>query len=219
MVFLREVIYLFKKELMLEWRQKYTISGILLYVSATIFIVYMAAPRVTPANWNVLFWIIALFAAVNAVLKSFVHEGGNRQLYFYQLASPLSVIVAKIAYNFLLLLFILLLSFTLFSFFTENPVKENGLFFIILLLASLGFSLIFTFISAISGKTGSNATLLAILGFPVVIPTLSVLIKLSANALRLMTDTTYNKDLIILVCMDLILVVVVSILFPYLWRD
>lgn len=204
---------------MLEWRQKYAISGILLYVSATIFIVYMATPRVTPDNWNVLFWIIALFAAVNAVLKSFVNEGGNRQLYFYQLASPLAVIIAKILYNFLLLQFILLLSFTLFSFFTENPVKENLLFFTILLLASLGFSLVFTFISAISGKTGSNATLMAILGFPVVIPTLSVLIKLSANALRLMTDTTYNKDLMILVCMDLILIVVISILFPYLWRD
>lgn len=216
---MNEVIYLFKKEVTLEWRQKYAISGIILYVSATIFIVYMATPRVTPDNWNVLFWIIALFAAVNAVLKSFVHESGNRQLYFYQLADPVSVILAKIAYNFFLLLLILLLSFSLFSFFTENPVRENGLFIIIMLLAALGFSLIFTFIAAISGKTGSNATLMAILGFPVVIPTLSVLIKLSSNALRLMTDTTYYKDLIILVCMDIILMVVVLILFPYLWRD
>lgn len=214
-----EVISLLKKEITLEWRQKYAISGILLYVSATVFIVYLATPRMTPDKWNALFWIIALFAAVNAILKSFVHENGHRQLYYYQIAHPVSVIMAKTAFNFFLLLGILLLAFTLLNFFTENPVQESRLFFLILLLASLGFSLIFTFIAAISAKTGSNATLMAILGFPVVIPTLAVLIQLSSHALHLSTDASYNKDLVILVCMDVIISVVIYILFPYLWRD
>ena len=111
-----EIRYLLKKELVLEWRQKYAISGIFLYVLSTIFIVYTSFIQVPKNVWNTLFWIIVLFASVNAVAKSFMQESGNRQLYYYTLANPLAVIISKIIYNLMLLLLLSLLSFAFFSF-------------------------------------------------------------------------------------------------------
>lgn len=63
---------LLRKEFLLEFRQRYAISGIVLYVFSMIFVVYVASIKVQPPVWNVLFWLIVLFASINAVVKSFV---------------------------------------------------------------------------------------------------------------------------------------------------
>ncbi len=219
MQLLRDIGILLKKEAVLEWRQKYALSGILLYVLATVFIVYIAFVRVDARTWNVLFWIIVLFASVNAVVKSFVQENNRRQLYFYSIAHPSAVILSKVLYNTLLLGLISLLSFAALAFITSNPVQETALFFLIMFLGSLGFSIAFTFISAIAAKANNSATLMAIMGFPVVIPILLTLVKLSGHALRIIQDTSYWRDIIILLAIDAILLALVVVLFPFLWRD
>ncbi len=210
---------LLAKDTRLELRSSYAISGILLYVFSTIFIVYTAFRKVQPDAWNALFWIIILFASVNAVAKSFVQENSARQLYYYSLANPIAIILSKVLYNILLLLALSLLTWLGFSFVAGNPVKDTWQFFTALLLGSVGFSITLTFISAISSKAGSNATLMAILSFPLIIPIILTLIKLSANALRLIQDTGVQKDILILVAIDLLLLAVALVLFPFLWRD
>ncbi len=216
---IREAGFLFRKDLRLELRSSYAISGILLYVFSTIFIVYISFRRVPPDVWNTLFWIIILFASVSAVVKSFVQENSARQLYYYSLANPVSIILSKIVYNVFLLLLLSLLTWGGFSFVAGSPVKDTGQFFLALLLGSVGFSITFTFISAISSKADNNATLMAILSFPLIIPILLTLIKLSANALRLMQDTGVQKDILILLSIDLLLLGLAIVLFPFLWRD
>ncbi len=92
-------------------------------------------------------------------------------------------------------------------------------FFGVIFLGATGFSITFTFVSAIASKADSSSTLMAILGFPLIIPVLLTLIKLSANALRLMRDTGIEKDVMILVSIDLLLLGIALVLFPFLWRD
>ena len=43
----------------------------LLYVGATIFVLYMTIENPDTEVWNGLFWIIQLFISINAVAKSF----------------------------------------------------------------------------------------------------------------------------------------------------
>lgn len=210
---------LLKKEFLLEWRQRYAISGILLYVFSTVFIIYTAFVRVEPRTWNTLFWMVMLFASVNAVAKSFLQENGARQLYYYQLADPLSVIFAKMVYNTLLLLVLGCLTYGAFVLFAGDPVRNHGLFLAAVLLGSLGFSITFTFISAISAKTNNSATLMAILSFPLVIPILMTLIKITANALALIQDSTVDQDIYILIAIDLLLTGIAMVLIPFLWKD
>lgn len=216
---LKETGFLILKEMKLEWRRKHAISGILLYVLSTIFIVYTTTIKVEAKVWNVLFWIIVLFASVNAIVKSFIQESGQRQLYYYQIANPTAILLSKIIYNAALLLFLSLLSFVVFSFVAGNPVRAYDEFFMTLFLGSLGFSITFTFISAIAGKADNSSTLMTILSFPLIIPILLLLLKMSANALRLINDTDLSGDISMLLAIDLILMGLALVLFPYLWRD
>ncbi|MFN0012996.1 MAG: heme exporter protein CcmB [Saprospiraceae bacterium] len=211
---------LLRKEILLEFRQRYAISGIVLYVFSMVFVVYIAALKeVSPPVWNVLFWLIVLFASVNAVVKSFVQESGARQLYYYQVADPVALVLAKIIYNTLLLLVLSGLAFGSYSLVAGNPVKDMPLFGLTLVLGSIGFSIAFTFIASIAAKADNSATLMAILSFPVILPILLTLVRLSSIALRLIQDTSYTRDIINLLAIDAILVTLAFVLFPYIWKD
>lgn len=213
------VLTLVKKELKLEFRQRYALGGILLYVISMVFVIYSATIKVDPKTWNVLFWIIVLFASVNAITKSFIQESGHRQLFYYQLADPREMILSKIIYNVLLLFVLSVLAYLAFGVVAGDPVKDLKLFSLTVFLASLGFSISFTFISAIAGKSAQTATLMAILSFPAILPILLLILKLSANALRLIQDTGWMRDIYSLIAIDVILISLAFILFPYLWRD
>jgi len=219
MQLVREIIHLFRKDLLLEFRSSYAISGILLYVFSTIFIIYTSFVDITTPVWNVLFWVIMLFTSINAIVKSFVQESNNRQLYYYVLANPTALILAKILYNILLLLLLSVLIWLSFSFVAGNPVLRTGQFLLAIFLGSVGFSITFTFVAAISAKADNNATLMAILSFPLIIPILMTLIKLSASAVGLIQDTGITKDILMLLAIDMILVAMTFILYPFLWRD
>ena len=210
---------LLHKEFLLEFRQRYAISGIVLYVFSMVFVVYIASVRVQPPVWNILFWLIMLFVPINAVVKSFVQESGARQLYYYQVVDPVVLLLAKITYNTLLLLVISALAFGAYSMVSGNPVQDFSLFALVLLLGSFGFSIAFTFIAAIAAKANNSATLMAILSFPIILPILLTLMRLSNIALRVIQDTSYQRDIINLLAIDAILLTLTFVLFPYIWRD
>jgi heme exporter protein B len=214
-----QLLILLRKEFLLEFRQRYAISGIVLYVFSMIFVVYIASIKVQPQVWNVLFWLIVLFASINAVVKSFVQESGARQLYYYQLADPAMLLLAKILYNTVLLLALSVMAYAVYGLVAGNPVKDHGLFLLLLVLGSLGFSIAFTFIASIAAKANNSATLMAILSFPVILPILLTLVRLSAIALRLIQDTSYQRDIINLLAIDGILLTLTFVLFPYVWKD
>jgi heme exporter protein B len=216
---LKRLLLLLHKEFLLEFRQRYAISGIVLYVLSMVFVVYISSIKVQAQVWNILFWLIVLFASINAVVKSFVQESGSRQLYYYQLTDPVSLILAKVLYNTLLLLVLSLLAFASYSLVAGNPVKDPSLFALVLLLGSFGFSIAFTFISSIAARANQSATLMAILSFPVILPILLTLVRLSAIALRLIQDTSYQRDIVNLLAIDTILITLTFVLFPYIWKD
>lgn len=216
---IKQIRYLIAKEIKLELRNKYALGGILLYVVSTIFVSYLCFKRiVTPATWNALFWIILLFASINAIAKSFITETKGRLLYIYTLASPQAVILSKIIYNSILLLVLSGLCLLVYSLFVGNIIQDSALFLLTLALGSFGFSSLLTMVSAIASKTGNNFTLMAILSFPIIMPLLMVLIKLSKNALDGLErwDVHY---LLILLCINVIIIVLSYLLFRYLWRD
>ena len=216
---MQQIWVLIRRDLVLELRTRYAISGILLYVLATVFIVYMALGQLSTPLWNAVFWVIVLFAAVSAVVKSFVQENSARQLYYYSLFHPVALLIAKVIYNTGLLFVLSLLSWGLMGWLTGNPVERAGLFVLILFVGSLGLSITMTFVSAISAKTGNSATLLAVLGFPLLIPILLILVQLSANAVGLMAESDLSGNFLILMGINMICLAVAIILYPFLWRE
>lgn len=219
MKLITEIKYLLKKEMVLEWRSKYALNGILLYVVATVFVCYLSFKSTPPLVWNALFWIIMLFAAINAISKSFVQESKGRLLYYYQIASPQAIIIAKIIYNMLLMILMSTIALFFYSIVFQNNVGDKLLYFAAVILGAISFSSVFTMISAIASKANNNGTLMAILSFPVIIPVIILIIKLSKNAMDGLDRTVSFDEIGVLTAINLIVITVSLLLFPYLWRD
>src|SRR5689334_8458408 len=139
---------LFKKEVVLEWRSKYAFNGVLLYVVSTVFICYISF-TLTPGFdksagykivWNVLFWVIILFASVNAIAKSFMQESKSRLLYYYSIASPHAIILSKTIYNILLMSLLSVLALIVYSVFFTNTIGDPLFYFLVVILGSVSFS-------------------------------------------------------------------------------
>ncbi len=220
---LAQILALIKKDLTLEWRQKYAFGGILLYVGGAIFICYLCigvrTSQLSPSTWNAIFWIIMLFISINAVSKSFFQERQQRFIYYYTIANPQAFIISKIIYNAVLMIFLGIIAFAFYALVMENKVEDNLLFIINILLASLSFASALTMISAIAAKAGNNATLMAILGFPVILPLLLLIIKISKAAMDGLDRSLSIDEIAIVLSINVIIITVTYLLFPYLWRS
>ena len=203
---------------MLEVRQQYSFYGILLYIGATIFVLKMAIDDPDTKVWNGLFWVLQLFICINAVAKSFLQESKSRMLYYYSIASPVDFMLSKLLFNTLLMLLMSLLSLLLFSLFLGNPLRQAGPFIGLVLLGGWSLSLVFTFLAAIVAKAQQNAAIMAVLGFPLIIPQLLLLMQLTNAAFNPALIIQWNT-ILLLIALDFLVVLLAIILFPFLWKD
>jgi heme exporter protein B len=219
----KEISVLIRKEIILEWRQRYAINGIFLYAISTVFICYMSfrlkTNQLNPIVWNVLFWIIMLFTAVSAIAKSFLQESEGRQLYYYTLVSPEAIIISKMAYNTLLMSLMSMVCYGFYALVMGNPVENQLLFIGNMLLGSVGFSCTLTMIAAIAAKADNRTTLMAVLSFPVILPLLLLLLKVSKNAIDGLAWSVSYDEIVLIVAINTIVVAVAYMLFAYLWRS
>ena len=213
------ILSLFKKELLLEVRQQYSFYGILLYIAATIFVLYLAMGQPEPAVWNGLFWMIQLFVCVNAVAKSFLAESRGRMLYFYSIAGSIDFIIAKLLFNIVFMVLMSLISWILFSIFLGNPITHTLKFLGINILGGLSLGLVFTFLSAIASKAQQNAVLMVIMGFPVIIPQLMLLMRVSNIVFGEVVQGGLWQIILLLSLLDVLVIILAAILFPFLWKD
>jgi heme exporter protein B len=220
---LAQFLQLIRKEFLLEWRQKYALNSLLLYVSSAILIVYLSfnleTQKIEPITWNTLFWLILLFSSFNAIAKGFMQEKVGRMFYYYVVVNPYLLILAKIAYNVLLMLLISLVGLGGYILFMGNPVQDLPFFLLNLVLGALGFASTLTMISAIASKANNNAVLMAILGFPVILPMLLLLIKVSKNAMDGLARSNSTEEILVLLCINAIVISVSYLLFGFLWRS
>lgn len=214
------ILHLIRKDFRLEWRNKFAIGGVVLYLVSTVFITYLAFDgRIALQTWNALFWLIILFASMHAIMKSFIQESENRQLYYYMLASGKEVIVSKIIYNSLLMVVLSLTGLLLFIAFMGNPLQTLTVFLINMLLGVVGFAVVLTLISAIASKAKNNFTLMAVLGFPLVLPLLLLLIRVSNAGLAGAPLAEAATDMLIILLLIFIAFTLSMVLFPYIWRE
>jgi heme exporter protein B len=211
---------LIRKEFSLEFRQKSTLAGILVYIVATVFVSALCFKKIIqPVVWNALFWVIFMFIAVIVSGKSFIQETKGKGLYNFLYYNPREFILSKIIYNMLLMAFLSLLTFFFYSWFIGSMVQDMGMFLLSLLFSSTAFSGVLSLMSAIASKANNNMSLMAILSFPVLMPLLLVSVKLSKHAIDgLAWSVSYNY-LLILVMLNFVVIALATLLFSYLWKE
>ncbi|MDP1803268.1 MAG: heme exporter protein CcmB [Bacteroidota bacterium] len=215
------ILSLIKKEFLLEFRQKSTIGGVLVYVIGTIFVSALCFKgRLDKPTWNALFWVITLYTSVTISGKSFLKETGGQALYNYLHYSPTQFIISKTIYNMVFMLALSFITFFFYAFFIKNEVENLGLFFVVLTLASTGLAAILSLMSAIASKANGNFAIMSILSFPVLMPLILVVIRISKQAVDGIEWAGVGFSFIgILVALNVLTIALSFLLFPYLWRD
>jgi heme exporter protein B len=215
------ILSLIKKELLLEFRQKATIGGVLVYIIGTVFVSALCFKgKLDKPTWNALFWVITLFTSVTISGKSFFKETGGQALFNFLHYTPQQFIISKVIYNMLFMLCLSFITFFFYVFFIKNEVENMGLFVIILILASTGLAGVLSLMSAIASKASGNFAIMSILSFPVLLPIILVVIHLSKQAIDGIEWAGLGFDfLVILAALNILTIALSFILFPYLWRD
>lgn len=219
----KEIKVLVQQEIQLELRKKYVLNGLLLYVVSAVLICYFSFSlrkvQLNIPTWNALLWLILLFTAVSAIAKSFMQERAGRWLYYYTVCSAQSMILAKMIYNVLLMLLLTVIGWGVYGIMLGNPVEDVQLFVVGLLLGAVGFSVALTMISGIAAKANNNAVLMSILSFPVILPMLLMLMRISKNAVDGLDRASSLDELLTLLALNAIMIAVSWLLFPFLWRS
>ncbi|HEX4886758.1 MAG TPA: heme exporter protein CcmB [Luteibaculaceae bacterium] len=217
------IIKLIRKEMVLELKNKAALGSMLLYAVASIYISYLCFRRITDVpTWNALFWIIILFASFNVAGRSFDKEGNGREIYLFTLLSPEGIIIGKMVFNALLMMVLGFFSLLVFVLLLGGQVWQQadwGMVSLAVLMGGAGFGLILTLIAGIAFKTDNHMGLMAILGFPVILPYLLTLVRFSKNSLDGIDWSVNYPYFLTLLLLDGVVLVLGYILFPYLWRD
>jgi heme exporter protein B len=207
-------------EIKLELRNRQALIGLLVYSLSTIYITYLSYRQtLDPVTWNALFWIIMLFAATNAIARSFLQDSHGLQLYYYTLIDPAVLILARTAHSILLLGFIGSINYLCYSLLFELEIANKTAFLLSLVLGVTGFASTLTLVSSIASKARGNAALVAILGFPLLFPLILTVINASGHSIEHSEWEGIQGSLILLSALNIILIALSYILFPYLWRE
>jgi len=225
MNFVKQVWHFVLMELQLELRLKYAIAALSMYVLSTVYLVYFSLEYqgvledMEATIWSIFFWLIVLFTTVNVTFQSFSKITQGRMLFYYTLVSPQVFILSKLIVNALISLVLSIFTGMIFIFVLGNPINQSFIFLLSLCLGTVGYSLLFTYISGIAAKSGGNSALAVVLGFPLSIPLLSIIVKLFGESFNAQVGLNFDNNLLIALGFNLIPLLLALILFPYIWRD
>ncbi len=148
-----------------------------------------------------------------------MQESKGRQLYYYSLTSARAIILSKIIYNVLLMLLLSAIAIFFYALVFKNQIGDVWFYLLAVFIGSLSFASVFTMISGIASKASNSGALMAVLSFPVIIPLLIVLIKFSKNAMDGLDRSVSYNEIGVLLAINIIVITVSLLLFPFLWRD
>ena len=112
-----------------------------------------------------------------------------------------------------------LVGFGAYALVLGNPVEDIWIYLLVVVLGSVGLSFSMTMVSAIASKARNSNTLMAILSFPVVLPILLMVIKISKNAIYGVERLASVDDFMVLIAINALIAAASYLLFPYLWRS
>jgi heme exporter protein B len=216
---MKQIQVLLQKEIRAEWRQKYAINGILLQVIAMIFVVFLTLKIVNAPTWNAVFWILLLFSSVNAIAKSFIAESKGSHLYHFGLVLPRVMLIARLVYNALLMCVIITMTLLIYWLLMGQYAQHLWTYLLCVVMGGIGFSSVYTMISAISSKANNSHTMMTILSLPLLIPMIMVASKAGKKAVDGLDFSLIIPDLAVLFCLIVLVVILALLLFPFLWRD
>ncbi|MFZ1728844.1 MAG: heme exporter protein CcmB [Bacteroidota bacterium] len=220
---IRQAFAVFYKDLSSELRTRYAINALLMFVVVTLAVIMfsLVGETLSPGALTGMLWVVMFFAAMSGLSRSFVAEEERGTTMTLQLlATPMAVYLGKLIFNLVLVMALNLFIIALFLLTMDQfIVQQYGLFWLIMLLGSLGMASATTIIAAIIAKANTKGTLFPVLSFPVLLP----LLMAGINATKIAVDdrawTAVWPDLQLLGSYIVVITTVSFLLFDFVWKD
>lgn len=221
---LRSVLAIAQKDLRSELRTKEMLSAMMIF-ALLVAVIFSFAFDANPGSLRDVFpgvlWVGFLFAGTLGLNRSFVNERQNGALHGLMLspADRSAIYFGKVLGNLAVMGITELIGLPIFLvLFDISPGAAPGFLILSVLLATVGFIAVGTFLAALAANTRTSEILLPIILFPVAVPVVLGAVQTTGAALAaggLDADRFYLWLKVLLVY-DVVFVVVPFLLFDYL---
>jgi heme exporter protein B len=212
-----------EKEFLLEYRTRYGVNTILLFVlvSVSLIVFSVSAELLTSELTSALFWNTAFFAALSALQRGFVSEVERGTMLFLKLsATSTAIFLGKLIYNFLLSILVNGAIAVLYLGLLSLTIENATIFLTTLLLGSASVAIVLTLISAVVANTTARGGLFAVLSFvPLLIP---IFMTVRATRIATQEDAPFARaetELQILAAYMLVMFFVSLMLYEFIWEE
>lgn len=223
MEFFRGSWAVLRKDLRLEWRSRYALNMLLMFVLSSLLLIGFAIGQETVGQrmQSALLWIVILFSASIGLGRSFVAEEEKGTVLLLQLNVPGSQVFAgKLIFNFLLLLAVDAVALVVFAILLNMVIEDWSLLVLALFLGSLGLAGATTLLAAIIARATNKGPLLPVLLFPLLIPLLLSVVRASRAALEGgLGFTGAMGDLQTIALFGGVVITAAVLLFEFVWMD
>jgi len=220
---LKAVWHVVQKDFTLEFRTRYGLNLILLFIliSVSLVVFSFAGEALENTLLATLMWNTIFFSAMASLQRGFVSEAEQGTLLFLKISYPASaVFFGKLVYNCLLAISINFLVAILYLSVLSLEVQNHDIFLATMFLGSLATAIPLTLISAIVAGTSSKGSLFAVLSFPPILPAIWLVVRttrFSAEAGRVFSDA--SVDLNLLLAYSAIMLILGWMLFDFVWEE
>ncbi|NTV45637.1 MAG: ABC transporter permease [Chlorobiales bacterium] len=212
-----------RKDILLEFRTRYGINTVLLFVIISVSLVLFSFAGETLENTLVatLMWNTIFFSAITSLQRGFVSEEEQNTILFLKLsAEPTAIFLGKLFYNIILALSINVLVAVLYLATLELGVTSWAIFLLTLVLGSLSMAITLTLISAIVANTSSRSGLFAVLSFPPILPPVWLVVRATRlSTAQPLTAETGFTELQLLTAYSVVMLTLSLMLFDFVWED
>lgn len=215
--------WIFRKDLKIELKTRYAINALLMFILVAISVILFSAGNesISENLSGGLLWVIVFFSAMSGLSRAFVSEEEKGTVLTLQLlARPSTVLTGKLIYNTLLLFSVNTVIVILYSALFPSFVLRNLLLFLAsYVLGNAGIAISSTVIAAIISRAGAKGTLYPVLSFPILLPLILTLIKLTQFSIEGALFVESVVELSVLFCYDIIMLTASYLLFDFIWKD
>ena len=171
---LKQGIAVLKKDLKSEFRTRYALSSVILFVliAVSVLLFSLTGEKINVEISSALLWVIMFFGSMSGLSRGFVSEYERSTMMLLELSAGNNPIyIGKYAFNvFLSLVINICSSLLFFLLLSPPPLKMPVAFIILIFLAALGLASSTTIISAIISAARGKNSLFPILSLPVTLP-------------------------------------------------
>lgn len=213
---------IFKKDLVSEFRAK---ESVVTMVTFSVLILVLFSMAFEPSRRTVeeilpgLIWMSLIFSGILGLNRTYAKERFNDCLIgiLSTPIAPYQIYLGKAASNLVQLLFVEIITFPLYFIFYDLNLKGSlGMLIIIMLIGSVGFILVGTFLAALTSNLRANEALLPVILFPLLMPVLLAAIEATSAVFTGLTLDQYLPWIKLILVYDLVFLMMPLLLFDYL---